>query len=114
MSDSLSKQVGSRIKALRKQKGFTQARLARATLKTVETISKVENGRVSPSLTTIEQIAQKLECSVSAFFDDCDVSVAEIELTKAAQKIQYALKTFPEADLQVLAELVDALEKRQR
>jgi transcriptional regulator with XRE-family HTH domain len=114
MMDSLTKQIGRRIRALRKQKGFTQARLARATLKTVETISKIENGHVSPSIGTLEEIARKLECPISAFFEDCELPTTETELTKAAQKIQYALSTFPDADLEVLAELVDALEKRRQ
>ena len=52
--------VSGRIKSLRKSKGFTQEELAQRTGLPQSHISKLENGKHSPSAMTLEKIARAL------------------------------------------------------
>ncbi|MCF2488193.1 helix-turn-helix transcriptional regulator [Dyadobacter sp. CY347] len=57
----LQKIVGKRIIQLRIEKGWSQSDLARACEKDRQSIERIENGRVSPSLYTLYEIALALE-----------------------------------------------------
>ena len=47
-----AREIGQRIKALRKERGFTQEEFAEAINMTVSTISKIEVGNRVPSIDT--------------------------------------------------------------
>ena len=57
----LQKLVGTRIIQLRTQKGWSQSDLARACNKDRQSIERIENGKVSPSLYTLYEVALALE-----------------------------------------------------
>lgn len=57
----LQKLIGKRIIQLRTEKGWSQSDLARACEKDRQSIERIENGRVSPSLYTLYEIATALE-----------------------------------------------------
>jgi putative transcriptional regulator len=57
----LQKLVGKRIVQLRTEKGWSQSDLARACEKDRQSIERIENGRVSPSLYSLYEIALALE-----------------------------------------------------
>ncbi|WP_031526132.1 helix-turn-helix transcriptional regulator [Dyadobacter crusticola] len=57
----LQKLVGKRIIQLRTEKGWSQSDLARACEKDRQSIERIENGKVSPSLYTLYEIATALE-----------------------------------------------------
>ena len=57
--------VGQRIKALMKEKGYSQNRLAKAAQISQSGLSTIINGGSSPSATTLQAISDALECSVS-------------------------------------------------
>ena len=62
IKDELKIKVGQRIIDLRKEKGWTQAALARACNKDRQAIEKLENGKVNPTLfpyTTLFRSARK-------------------------------------------------------
>jgi putative transcriptional regulator len=61
----LQKKVGQRIVQLRAEKGWSQADLARACNKDRQSIERMENGTVSPSLYSLYEISLVLEKSVS-------------------------------------------------
>jgi transcriptional regulator with XRE-family HTH domain len=61
--------LGKKIREVRKQRGLTQAELAEKAGISVNFIGKVERGIHSPSVTTIERIAEALNVKVSALFD---------------------------------------------
>ncbi|THF49946.1 helix-turn-helix transcriptional regulator [Flavobacterium supellecticarium] len=63
--DILKKKIGQRIIELRENKGWSQADLARACKKDRQTIEKLENGKVNPTLYTLLEIANALEVSLS-------------------------------------------------
>ncbi len=66
---ALKKKVGERIIALRNQKGWSQADLARACNKDRQAIEKLENGKVNPTLYTLLEIANALEVSLPKLVD---------------------------------------------
>ena len=67
--DKLKKELGKRIVELRKQKGWSQSDLARASNKDRQAIEKLENGKVNPTLYTLLEIANALEISLSKLVD---------------------------------------------
>lgn len=64
----LQQQIGSRIKTLRRLKGYTQAELAELTQMSTNYIGYVERGERTISLQALEQIAHTLGVEISAFF----------------------------------------------
>jgi transcriptional regulator with XRE-family HTH domain len=62
------RRVGHCIAVKRKAKGLTQAEIAEQMGVETETISRIENGVISPSLIRLEQLAELLSCSISSFF----------------------------------------------
>ncbi len=60
--------IGRELRAFRKQKGFTGAQLAERAGLSVGMLSKIENGQISPSLTTLMTLANTLSVPLTAFF----------------------------------------------
>lgn len=67
--DKLKKKIGERIIALRTQKGWSQADLARACNKDRQAIEKIENGKVNPTLFTLLELANALNLSLSELIE---------------------------------------------
>jgi transcriptional regulator with XRE-family HTH domain len=60
--------VGGRLRALREARQLSIRVLAEASGLAVNTLSLIENGRTSPSVSTLQQIAVALSLPISAFF----------------------------------------------
>lgn len=60
--------LGSRLKALRKEKKLTLQSLGKKTGLTAGLLSKIENFRVLPSLPVLEEIAKALETDLASLF----------------------------------------------
>ena len=61
--------VGRRLREIRMGKGFSIRALAESSGLNVNTLSLIENGRTSPSVSTLQLIAQTLQVPISAFFE---------------------------------------------
>ncbi|MDI9876821.1 MULTISPECIES: helix-turn-helix domain-containing protein [Bacteroidota] len=59
---------GSIVKKVRKEKGFKQSHLAELLGMSQSYLSKIENDRVSMSVTDLGRISTVLECEVGRFF----------------------------------------------
>lgn len=59
-------QLGQKIRDLRLRRGLTVQKLAEASGLSKGFVSQVENGRTSPSLATLYDIARSLETSVAS------------------------------------------------
>ncbi|MCJ7616082.1 MAG: XRE family transcriptional regulator [Desulfobacterales bacterium] len=68
--DEFAKQIGNRIKELRKEAGLTLKQLAKAIELSAPLISKIENGLAMPSLPTLRLIADALNVNTGYFFID--------------------------------------------
>ena len=66
----LSDSVGSRLQAVRKLYGLSQRELARRAEVTNSTLSMIEQGKVSPSISSLEKILQAFPMSLQEFFSE--------------------------------------------
>lgn len=66
--NNLEMAIGHEVRTLRKKLGITGSDLASATGISLGMLSKIENGNTSPSLTTLQGLAQALGVPVTAFF----------------------------------------------
>jgi len=59
--------IGSKVREARIQAGLTQEQLAQLTYTHLNTIGKIENGKVEPTITTLILIATALEKPITYF-----------------------------------------------
>jgi transcriptional regulator with XRE-family HTH domain len=69
--DSLhvSEQVGMKLRGLRKAHKLSIRGLAERSRLSVNTLSLIENGKTSPSVSTLSLLAQSLDVDITAFFE---------------------------------------------
>ena len=60
--------IGREVRAYCKQKGITVAELSMQTDLSIGMLSKIENGNTSPSLTTLQTLANALSVPLTSFF----------------------------------------------
>lgn len=68
--DQPSVPVGVNLRRLREQQGVTLRELAEASHLAVNTLSLIENGHTSPSVSTLQQLASALSVPITAFFEN--------------------------------------------
>ncbi|WP_226545475.1 helix-turn-helix domain-containing protein [Bacillus thuringiensis] len=78
--------LGEKIKALRKEKKLTQTELAGSEL-TKSMLSQIENGKATPSMKTLQYIAEKLECETSFLLEEDEGEIVEL-----IQKMEQLIK----------------------
>ncbi|RMG91795.1 MAG: helix-turn-helix domain-containing protein [Zetaproteobacteria bacterium] len=75
--------IGERIKRLREQQGLSQRALAEASGISAAALSQLESGQTSPSVATLEKLADGLGIAVAAFFlepgEDQDIELFELD-----------------------------------
>ncbi len=74
--------VGRRLRELRTQRGFSLRSLAERSGLNINTLSLVENGKTSPSVSTLQQLALALNVPITAFFES-DPQQKNIVFTRA-------------------------------
>lgn len=67
-ANNLEMAIGHDVRTYRKKLGITVADLAAATGMSVGMLSKIENGNISPSLTTLQALSKALGMPITAFF----------------------------------------------
>ncbi|MDX2306534.1 MAG: XRE family transcriptional regulator [Microscillaceae bacterium] len=72
IKDPVISGIGGQIKEIRKQKNWTIHDLAEATGLSKGMLSKIENGRTIPSITTLSAITQALQVDLSLFFNNIE------------------------------------------
>jgi transcriptional regulator with XRE-family HTH domain len=60
--------IGAQVRGLRKRNGMTVSELAGQSGLSIGMLSKIENGAISPSLATLQRVAQALNVPLSTFF----------------------------------------------
>ena len=114
MSSDIGIRLGERIKHLREAKGMTQAQLATALGKSIETISNFERGKTIPSVRTLEHVANVLGQPIGALFEGESSIQGPRILSKHASRVANAAEILPEQDLEILAGVARVLEGRKR
>jgi transcriptional regulator with XRE-family HTH domain len=64
-----SERVGHQLRAMRKARRLSIRALAELSGLSVNTLSLIENGKTSPSVSTLHQLAQSLDVPITAFFE---------------------------------------------
>ncbi|OGO38613.1 MAG: hypothetical protein A2Z03_10680 [Chloroflexi bacterium RBG_16_56_8] len=77
--------VGRRLKELRSEHELTIRELADKSGLAINTLSLIENGKTSPSVSTLQQIAAALEVRITAFFES-NTPPTSVGFIKAAQR----------------------------
>jgi len=67
-ANNLEMAIGHEVRTFRKKLGITVADMAAATGISVGMLSKIENGNISPSLTTLQALSKALGVPMTAFF----------------------------------------------
>ncbi len=62
-------EVGRRLRELRAMRGLSLRALADRSGFNINTLSLIENGKTSPSVSTLQQLAHSLEVPITAFFE---------------------------------------------
>ena len=65
--NQLNISIGNEIKRIRQERNWTQAELCQGICSQAE-ISKIENGRNSPTVDLLQQLAERFHIPVSSFF----------------------------------------------
>jgi transcriptional regulator with XRE-family HTH domain len=83
--ESNGPKVGSKIRDLRKIRGFTQSELSEVSGLSVNTLSMIERGVSSPTLVTLQKIAMALQVDINSFFDPTPL-ISEVCYIKTYQR----------------------------
>ena len=67
-ANNLEMAIGHEVRTYRKKLGITVADLAASTGMSVGMLSKIENGNISPSLTTLQALSKALGMPITGFF----------------------------------------------
>lgn len=67
--EKLEENLGNRLRELRRQHGLSLRALAEKSGLSANTLSLIENGKTSPSVATLQQIALALNVPITAFFE---------------------------------------------
>lgn len=109
--------VGEKIRAFRKEKGFTQSQLAEITKLSDNFIGYIERGETTPSLHSLERIAQALSVELQDLFE---VNKKEFngkpatrdEKEWAIQKVANELKSADLRDVRLILQLLKLRKRR--
>lgn len=110
--ESLSRNIGTTIRAYRLQKGMSQGDIEKRTGLLRCYLSRVENGHTVPSLETLQKIARALDLQLSEFFaedkvarDMAGLSLNEDEIRFLTQIQRYSAN-LGESDRRLLLAMV--------
>jgi transcriptional regulator with XRE-family HTH domain len=68
----VSEQVGQKLHTMRKARKLSIRTLAQQSKLSVNTLSLIENGKTSPSVSTLSQLAKSMDVPITAFFESDD------------------------------------------
>lgn len=72
LRDGQAFEVGRRLREIRMGRGYSIRSLAEQSKLNVNTLSLIENGHTSPSVSTLQTIAQTLQVPITTFFESQD------------------------------------------
>ena len=82
--NTLEASIGLQLKSIRTALGMTMSDLSKAASVSVGMLSKIENGQISPSLSTLQALAEALNIPISSFFQKFEVA-REASMVKAGE-----------------------------
>ncbi len=114
-SDTLLKDFGARLKALREKRGLSQAELAAMTGVFKGQLLRYEHGRSSPTAEKIVALARVLRVSTDALLRGDRKGEEPIELDNVRLFERFRiLSGLPKQDQEIVVQLVDAVIAKRR
>ena len=108
--DDLRKDVGERIRSLRKAGGITQEELGEKAGLNYKFIGELERGRVNVSLDSLQKIAEALGVKIGDLFSMEKISVQKV-FVKVSAKEKDSLSNFSPKDIQLIKEALRLLNR---
>lgn len=104
------KNLGSNIKRLRKEKGWSQAQLADKIGSHLSHVNRIETGKYTPALETVVGIATALDVPVDHLINSTDGNVEEIRIEdqQFSERVKL-LNTLDEEERFVIIKVIDAM-----
>lgn len=90
--------IGKKIVFVRKNKGISQRKLAQMLNWNPSNLVRIEKGRVTPSLKTIEEIAEKLDVPISVLINKKEIppQVAVVSFASAGEAVNFTDQDYPQ------------------
>lgn len=90
--------IGKKIVFIRKNKGISQRKLAQMLHLNPSNLVRIEKGRVTPSLKTVEEIAEKLDVPISVLIDKKEIpsQVAVVSFASAGEAVNFTDQDYPQ------------------
>ena len=107
--DTFAIELGARIRELRKIKGVSQLELAYDMDMSMNTISGIELGNISPKIETLNKIATKLEIDIGDLFDFSVQPSKDKLVRKKVEEISRKLMTHNKEFIDVVEDSIDNL-----
>lgn len=104
-------QLGTRIRELRKLKGVSQLELAYDMDMSMNTISGIELGKISPKIETLKKIAQKLDINIAELFEFSDKQSKDKVARRKVEEISRRLLGYDKEFLDLVGDAIDLLQK---
>lgn len=109
--DDFAIKLGNRIRELRKARGVSQLELAYDMDMSMNTISGIELGKISPKIDTLKKIAEKLRINITEIFE-FSISYPQDKVTrKKIEEIANKLKPQNKEFLDLVDKAIDLLIK---
>lgn len=112
--DDFAIQLGARIRELRKLKGVSQLELAYDMDMSMNTISTIELGKISPKIETIKKIAQKLNVDIVEIFQFSDMPSKDKLTRKKIEGLSRSLMSENLEFIDLVIDTVNILKKAQK
>ena len=97
-----SKLIGKKIKEIRKSKNISQEKLAEMVSMNTRSILRLENAQSSPTLETLEKVAEALNVDIKVFFETETLESRNVIL----QNINTALNGMSDSELKTFYKAV--------
>lgn len=112
---NLSKTIGRHVRRLRKQRGWTQTRLAEQLNMSLDMVGRMERGQASPSLATLSHLAQVLETQPEfLLLDDFIPPTTSSERERCYARLHDLLAAVDDDELDWVVSIVDAVVRKRR
>lgn len=101
--------IARRIKEIRTEKNWTLEELAKRTGFTKGLLSKIENNKVSPPVSTLAKIARALDVSLGDLFGPGDIT--PLKIVRSQERKTYSPEGYPQG--QVIETLISGFQKQK-
>ncbi|WP_420346185.1 helix-turn-helix domain-containing protein [Pelagibius sp.] len=109
----LAKDVGRCLRALRQQRGLTQAALADAIGRSEISIRAIERGASAPSFVTLEPLTRALDVPAAALFPNGDTTPTTERQARDLAALTALARDLRQEDLAIALDILRAVSRRR-